>query len=310
MAMSFLFLAVGSLVLVVAAPRFGLDASQNAGDWRGLWSEKNTLALFMVISGLAALCAMMELRRAWWLWSGMFALSAFLRLMSRGKTALLCFALVTALTGALWLMRRGSVAFVLTLWSTVTAGALVGFLTWQEPGVLLTAVGKDATLTGRTQIWTAVLNQVALHPLTGFGFAAFWERTSVPALIIRKQTGWVVPTAHNGWLDLLVQVGWIGVGLFVAVLPDRHRRHDRLRAALDEGVFRRAVPGPVRRVLGVRELSGAAQQPDVGAVRHRADPGARAGGRAWPGERVARPLHARPAALDARQRDRDPPRVF
>jgi O-antigen ligase len=217
MAMSFLVLAVGSLVLVVAAPRFGLDASQNAGDWRGLWSEKNTLALFMVIGGLAALCAMMELRRAWWLWSGMFALSAFLLLMSRGKTALLCFALVTALTGALWLMRRGSVAFVLTLWSMVTAGALVGFLTWQAPGVLLTAVGKDATLTGRTQIWTAVLNQVALHPLTGFGFAAFWERTSVPALIIRKQTGWVVPTAHNGWLDLLVQVGWIGVGLFMAV---------------------------------------------------------------------------------------------
>ena len=30
--------------------------------------------------------------------------------------------------------------------------------------------------------------------------------------------GWLVPTAHNGWLDLLVQLGWVGVTAMAVVL--------------------------------------------------------------------------------------------
>jgi exopolysaccharide production protein ExoQ len=217
MATSFLILAVGSLAMVVAIPRFGIDHTANAGDWRGLWIEKNTLALFMVPGGLAALSAAFQSPRRWWLWCGMLGLCLLLLLMSKGKTALLCFLIAMGLAAIIWLMRRGRIAGVLTLWASVTTAAIGGFILWQAPGLLLTAVGKDATLTGRTQIWTAVLAQVAQRPLTGFGFAAFWEKTSVPAMVIRAQTHWTVPTAHNGWLDLLVQVGWVGVGLFAAV---------------------------------------------------------------------------------------------
>ena len=31
--------------------------------------------------------------------------------------------------------------------------------------------------------------------------------------MVAKQTGWVAPEAHNGWLDLLAQVGWVGLAL-------------------------------------------------------------------------------------------------
>jgi O-antigen ligase len=114
-------------------------------------------------------------------------------------------------------MRRGRVVGVLTLWAMATGGSIAGFTIWLAPDLLLKAIGKDPTLTGRTQIWKAVLDQVALNPYLGYGFAAFWSDDSVPAKFIRKQTHWLVPTAHNGWIDLLVQVGWIGVGLFAAV---------------------------------------------------------------------------------------------
>ena len=46
----------------------------------------------------------------------------------------------------------------------------------------------------------------------------FWTLDSVPANWIRKETGWLVPSAHNGWLDILAQLGWIGVGLCALVL--------------------------------------------------------------------------------------------
>ena len=36
--------------------------------------------------------------------------------------------------------------------------------------------------------------------------------------MVRQETKWDVPSAHNGWLDLLIQVGWLGVILFGATL--------------------------------------------------------------------------------------------
>ena len=218
MAGSFLALSVASLIVVFAVPIYGIDHQANGGDWRGVWSEKNTLALFMVLGVVSAVSAFMIDRRRPWLWGGMLGLCLLLLLMSKGKTALLCVLLTLALTGGLWIMRRGRILGVVTVWATVTVGSVAGFVIWLAPELVLKAVGKDPTLTGRTQIWKAVLDQVALHPRLGFGFAAFWQLESTPANIIRKQTRWPVPTAHNGWLDLLVQIGWIGVGLFIAVL--------------------------------------------------------------------------------------------
>ena len=218
MAGSFLALSVASLIVVLLLPVYGIDHQANGGDWRGVWSEKNTLALFMVLGVVSAVSAFMIDRGRQWLWGGMLGLCLLLLLMSKGKTALLCVLLTLALTGGLWIMRRGRVLGVVTTWAAVTVGAIAGFVIWQAPELVLKAVGTDPTLTGRTQIWKAVLDQVALHPRLGFGFAAFWQLTSTPANVIRKQTHWPVPTAHNGWLDLLVQIGWIGVGLFIAVL--------------------------------------------------------------------------------------------
>ena len=215
---SFLALSVVCLVMAVLMPKYGIDHEANGGDWRGIWSEKNTLALFMVLGVISAISAGMVDPRRKWLWGGMTALCLFLLLMSKGKTALLCTLLVFTLTAGLWLMRRGRILGVVTAWTLVTVGSIVGFVIALAPDMVLKAIGKDPTLTGRTQIWRAVLDQVALHPKLGFGFAAFWSLTSTPARIIRKQNHWAVPTAHNGWLDLLVQIGWIGVGLFAFTL--------------------------------------------------------------------------------------------
>jgi O-antigen ligase len=77
---------------------------------------------------------------------------------------------------------------------------------------LLEALGKDPSLTGRTEIWDSLLRKVADRPWTGYGYGAFWGRIgeSAPADWVRKETGWIVPSAHNGWIDLLVQLGWPG----------------------------------------------------------------------------------------------------
>ena len=205
-----LLLAVGSLVVSIATPRYGVEQLVNIGDWRGLWDTKNALAGFMTVGALAAACAatLSDGRRR--LWIASFALCGFDLLMSRGKTSLICLLLGLALLATFGLARRGPIRAVLAVWLSGAVGVAAGFSAFVVPDAFFHAIGKDPTLTGRTQIWAAVLGQVAQRPLTGFGFAAFWDKTSIPAMVVAKQTGWVAPEAHNGWLDLLAQVGWVG----------------------------------------------------------------------------------------------------
>ena len=208
-----LVLASGSFAVAVAIPRYGVEQLVNVGCWRGLWDTKNALAGFMTLSALAAACAatLSDGRRK--LWIAGFVLCVFDLLMSRGKTSLVCLLLGLALLAVFDLAKRGPVRAVLAVWMSGAVGLAAGFSALVVPDALFHAIGKDPTLTGRTQIWTAVLGQVAQRPLTGFGFAAFWNKTSVPAMVVAKQTGWVAPEAHNGWLDLLAQVGWVGAAL-------------------------------------------------------------------------------------------------
>ena len=74
-------------------------------------------------------------------------------------------------------------------------------------GISLEALGRDATLTGRTEIWAVLTGQVAERPLTGYGYGVFWEVEDGPAFWVRQATAWPVPTAHNAWLETALAIG-------------------------------------------------------------------------------------------------------
>ena len=132
-------------------------------------------------------------------------------LATQSKTSLLCLVLGVGMIAGFWTMRQGGAAFaVFAVWAAAAAGG-VGFLIWDSHSVeILEVLGKDPSLTGRTEIWEALMTRVAERPWTGWGYGAFWERDSVPADWIRVETGWLVPNAHHGWIDVLVQLGWPG----------------------------------------------------------------------------------------------------
>jgi len=73
---------------------------------------------------------------------------------------------------------------------------------------------KDSTLTGRTELWSLVLVAIRTRLWTGFGFDSFWRGLEGDSLSIIRSVGWLVPTAHNGYLDLLLSIGVIGTVLF------------------------------------------------------------------------------------------------
>jgi O-antigen ligase len=84
--------------------------------------------------------------------------------------------------------------------------------------LIFNALGKDTTLTGRTDFWPQLLDRLEQHNLLlGYGMNSFWQpwRGDVnPANGILNSTGFVPPHAHNGFLDLALSVGLIGFILF------------------------------------------------------------------------------------------------
>jgi O-antigen ligase len=85
---------------------------------------------------------------------------------------------------------------------------------------LLEALGRDATLTGRTQLWNAVLSMIWQRPWLGYGYAAFWqgwegeESAHVLLWMMAFGGGQYYGAADNGYLQLWLDLGLVGVMLF------------------------------------------------------------------------------------------------
>jgi O-antigen ligase len=74
--------------------------------------------------------------------------------------------------------------------------------------------GRDWTLTGRTLIWQETWELLQRRPLLGYGYGAFWAEDSEVASRVQEGVGWETPSAHNGYLDLLLELGVIGLAFF------------------------------------------------------------------------------------------------
>ncbi|MDY0891251.1 O-antigen ligase family protein [Frigoribacterium sp. CFBP9039] len=79
---------------------------------------------------------------------------------------------------------------------------------------LLGALGRSSDLTGRTDIWAAVLDLGAQHPVVGWGWVGYWVPWAAPFTDLAERNGVVYLQAHDAYLDVWFQLGWIGLVLF------------------------------------------------------------------------------------------------
>src|SRR2546422_7303302 len=96
---------------------------------------------------------------------------------------------------------------------------LVGLLLAPDAG-LVQAMGRDPTLTGRTELWGDLLRMNA-DPWLGTGFESFWLGERVKSLW-SKYVGYP-NQAHNGYLEGFLNLGWVGVALLSFVMAWGYR---------------------------------------------------------------------------------------
>jgi exopolysaccharide production protein ExoQ len=214
-----MFLILASVVMAVALPKYGthqlVDSFEgtHVGNWRGVFSHKNIL-------GASAS-------------TGLFVFLFFPRLMDVSfRFRLICIVAAIACLGfaqsaGSWLgfcvllvyysmiktIRVSKVLLALILFGL----SVLAFLAFTYlSSDLLAVIGRDATLTGRTEIWSVVLDAIWQQPILGSGYYAATADFIKPLLL--GLIGSAAVDSHNGYLDVLLGTGIVGLAVLVVCI--------------------------------------------------------------------------------------------
>jgi len=136
---------------------------------------------------------------------------------------------MTSITGLVsagtvtWLASRPSrKTAVVHLAVAAVLGLAITAMFFDSGGGMIEALGRNPTLTGRTQIWSMVLG-LHTNPWVGTGFESFWlgprldyMRTALPNFPINE--------AHDGYLEVYLNLGWAGICLIALLLMTAYKR--------------------------------------------------------------------------------------
>lgn len=230
-------LAVAGLISAFVAlllPDEGIMSIEYGNAWRGVYGNKNDLGLAMALATAALVLVAMEGGRYRWLAWGAAASAFLVLLLARAAASLVgCVAVLSLIP----LFRASRLRFTtaMALWIlTVLLAAFVLTVVVSNLEFTLSLLGRDTTFTGRTDIWAAVMASIADRPWLGYGFNAFWQEWSGPSASVLSAVGWDTPHSHNGYLDLWLDLGAVGVIVFVAGLVAATRA-SAIRARYAEG---------------------------------------------------------------------------
>lgn len=200
-----------SLMLVTLFPQWGVVNDLVSADGSSLWNVglygwNAALGVTAALAATVAFGALAVSCRSPWLW-GSITINVVAVLVSQSATSL-----VAMLTGVavMAMIRWRKVRLVGALGMAALAAALlveprIGLLSW-----VFEILGRSADLTGRLPIWHAVLERTESARLSGLGMG------NSPDL--QPFLGAVIPHSHNGYLQIVVELGVVGAILFGAFL--------------------------------------------------------------------------------------------
>lgn len=207
---------VGVLSVLVG----GLSAS---GPWIGVFRSKNDFAQFAACAMLAGFAGVLYGRR-----SGItvpsyvcLALGVLLLVKANSAGALVAAGGTCAVLVGLRLLsnfqdmaRTFTLILVFLLVTLISLTIAFNFDLFRQ--ILLDTTGKDATLTGRTELWAIAFEEIATRPLFGFGFGGYWVSGNPTAERLWDEFGIASKQGfhfHNTLISNAVEVGLLGAGV-------------------------------------------------------------------------------------------------
>ena len=180
-------------------------------------NEQSMYAAFFI---LCAWCSRPKLRWQQWGRYGLIAAGVVAMYLTKSRTTL--GALAIAITFSEILRSKASHRVNYAVFG-MAAISVLGFLLSTFGG--WGGVGKAAvmgrtenvtSLTGRIPLWTELWRYADKKPMAGYGYGAFWNSTMVQKM--SDTFFWEIMNSHSIYIDVILAVGFIGLGLYLAIL--------------------------------------------------------------------------------------------
>lgn len=216
-------IVVSSLIAIGLGAPGAIMGYPHPGAWQGIMYHKNALGRICVLALIVFGVLMYQTTMPWRIgWGVLIAGCAGLIVGAQSATAVVILVIIILA----WMVlipfsmasRREQVQ---TTMIGLGIAAPTGYLLWSYSEDIAQLLNRDLTLTGRLPLWQALLPIGWKQALTGYGFGAFWTDPSrmmdVDIALMRLRFWWATQ-AHNGYIDVWLELGIVGVCMVSALL--------------------------------------------------------------------------------------------
>ncbi len=214
LAIMFVISAFLNLAFVLAVPEFGVDGQ---GNYTGVFAQKNALG-FVAVVGVPTLMIAIRSHRAGRLaYLPSVAVLVFLLWGSESKTMLLATAGPACLMFVYHLFRSRRTLRGAVITSMIGSGVFATAFATANIALLAEWLDKDVTLTGRVPMWEQLYPIFVERWPIGYGYGAAFGGYFSPVHELWIQSRWNPSHAHNALLHIALEVGVLGVLIFVVL---------------------------------------------------------------------------------------------
>jgi exopolysaccharide production protein ExoQ len=215
LAVMFGIAAALSIVFSIFVPAYGIGEGEYEGRWQGIYAHKNTLGNNMAVAFTVFIvwaASSPAYRRIKFVLAG---IALALAVLADSVTSVfLCVSILCVFFIFKFFYSRLRRAWPYFLVLLAAMAAVIYYLS--NFSEILYLVGRDENMSGRFLIWSLVWTAISAHPVLGYGYGAFWRGLDGPSADLWDALGsQFLFHAHNGFLDVWVDIGLLGLGVFL-----------------------------------------------------------------------------------------------
>ncbi len=204
--------AVLNLMFIAAFPGYGID---QLGRWSGVFPQKNALGYIAALALPTLLITARARPKYRLVFYATVVLQCGLLFMSESKTMLVVGLGSTSLIPIFhWFRARRTLRGAVILSISTSALATLAFAT-ANIALLAKWLDKDISLTGRVPLWEALVPIATDQWALGYGYGAVFRGYFSPVHEMLITVSWDPSHAHNAALQIMLEVGLVGLGLFL-----------------------------------------------------------------------------------------------
>lgn len=213
-----------SLATSLLFPSYGIQVVNGHLAWQGIYTHKQIFGRQMGIALSLFLINILDRQSSRWIAIIPFGLAFTLLLLSASKTGLLLFLFSLSLIPVdKFIIKQRKYRLLLFLIFFLICGIFVFLITVNFEYIVVNLLGKDLDLNGRIPIWKLAFEKGLEQPWLGYGYRGFWSSDVSDYVIYNTWAGFeegfqdrsIEFHAHNGLIDLFLELGILGLLLFL-----------------------------------------------------------------------------------------------